>query len=344
MRGWPFVGREAELDRVRACLSTGEAIGVVVSGEAGVGKTRLAREILAEQAAGGATTGWVAATRALTGIPFGVVAALLSAGPPPHEADLPPLPSGPLPHEAGLPLLALAEARVRDWGGGRRVVLGFDDAHLLDEGSAAVLGHLVAQGLVVPVITVRGGEPVPDAVVTLWKDGPAAWLDLDPLPPAAVDRLIEHELHGGVEGATRARLHGLAAGNPLALRELLSAALADGTLRQAYGVWHLSGEARLGGGVRQLLLNRLRPLDRPTRLVLELLACGEPLQPALLEALAGPVAVEGAEACGLAVSERSGARVQLRLAHPLYGELLRAGLPAARARLLAGRLARAALA
>ncbi|MEV0619380.1 LuxR family transcriptional regulator [Nonomuraea sp. NPDC050404] len=330
MGGWPFVGREAELDRVRSGLSAGEAIGVVISGEAGLGKTRLAREILAEQAAGGCATGWVASTRALASVPFGAVAALL--------------PAERIPHEPGLSMLPLVAARVREQGGGRRLVLGFDDAHLLDEGSAAVLGHLVAQGLIVPVVTVRGGEPVPDAVVALWKDGPAVWLDLDPLPPTAVDRLLGHELPGDIEGATRTRLHGLAAGNPLALRELLSGALADGTLRRAYGVWHFSGGARLRGGVRRLLLNRLRPLDRPTRLVLELLACGEPLQPALLEGLAGAAAVEAAEDCGLAVSERAGARVQLRLAHPLYGELLRAELPAARARLLAGRLAGAALA
>ncbi|MEV0381405.1 AAA family ATPase [Nonomuraea sp. NPDC050643] len=330
MRGWPFVGREAELDRIRSSLSAGEAIGVVVSGEAGVGKTRLAREVLAECAARGSATGWVAATRALARIPFGAVAALL--------------PAERLAHEPGLSILALAESRVREWGAGRPVVVGFDDAHLLDDGSAAVLGHLAARGLVVPVITVRGGEPVPDAVITLWKDGPAGWLDLDPLPPTAVDRLIELELRGGVEGATRTRLHGLAAGNPLALRELLSGALADGTLRRAYGVWHLAGETRPRGGIRRLLLDRLSALEPSTRLVLELLACGEPLQPGLLERLAGAASIEEAEGCGLAVSERSGGRVQVRLAHPLYGELLRAGLSAARTRLLAGRLAGAALA
>ncbi|SDK31772.1 regulatory protein, luxR family [Nonomuraea jiangxiensis] len=327
MRGWPFVGRDAELASARACGS-GEAIGVIIAAEAGVGKTRLAREILAGFEADGWHTGWVGATRALASIPFGAVAGLL--------------PADRLPEEPGPSVLSLAADHVR--ARGARVALCFDDAHLLDRGSAAVLGHLAAHGLAFPVVTIRGDEPVPDVVTTLWKDGPARWIDLDPLPPAAVDQLIEHELPGGVEGVTRTQLHGIAAGNPLALRELLSGALADGTLRRTYGVWHFTGDYRPRGGIRQLLADRLHPLDPPTRLVLELLACGEPLPLAMLERLTDAASIEAAEGRGLAVSERAGERVLVRLAHPLYGELLRAGLSAGRARLLGSRLAGAALA
>ncbi|MFC4116335.1 AAA family ATPase [Nonomuraea zeae] len=333
MRRWPFVGRDAELSSVRACFSTtpaaGGAGGVIIAGEAGVGKTGLARELLSELGAEGCHTGWITATRALASIPFGAVAGLL--------------PAARLPGKPGVSVLSLAVDQARTWGEQGRVALAFDDAHLLDGGSAAVLGHLAAQGLIFPVVTVRGGEPVPDAVTQLWKDGRALWLDLDPLPPDAVDRLIEHELPGAIEGVTRTQLHAIAAGNPLALRELLAGALADGTLRQTYGVWHFTGDFRPRGGIRRLLLDRLDPVDPPTRLVLELLACGEPLPLALLERLADAASIEAAEARGLAVSERAGTRVQVRLAHPLYGELLRAGLSAGRARLLGSRLARAAL-
>ncbi|MGH3450963.1 MAG: BREX system ATP-binding domain-containing protein, partial [Haloechinothrix sp.] len=50
--GIPLVGRHAELGQLRAALARaarGEACGVVVSGDAGVGKTRLITE-LAERA------------------------------------------------------------------------------------------------------------------------------------------------------------------------------------------------------------------------------------------------------------------------------------------------------
>ncbi|GAA2211626.1 LuxR family transcriptional regulator [Nonomuraea monospora] len=349
MGSWPFVGRDGELDTIRACLGPGgargggaegggtqgggarggSAKGIVICGEAGIGKTRLAREMLALAETLGCHTEWVAATASLAAIPFAAVAGLL--------------PAGQVPDGEGLPVLAAAAARVREHGRDRRVVVGVDDAHLLDTGSAALIGHLAAQHLAFVVATCRAGEPVPDTITALWKDGQAPWLDLGTLPASAVDRLVDHTLDGDVDGVTRRRLRDLAAGNPLALRELLSAAVAGQALHRRHGVWHLAGHFRPRGAVQQLLADRLRPLGARTPLVLELLACGEPLPLALLERLVDAAAIEEAEAHGLAVSERAGERVQLRLAHPLYGEVLRAGLPAGRARQLWWRLAGALL-
>ncbi|MFI9550095.1 BTAD domain-containing putative transcriptional regulator [Nonomuraea endophytica] len=328
-RRWPFVGRDGELDTIQSCLRLGVAGGVVVSGAAGIGKTRLAQEMLALAQAAGHRTEWVAATGALASIPFGAVAGLL--------------PAGQIPEDRGLPVLAAAAARLREHGPARRVVIGVDDAHLLDPGSAALIGHLVAQRLAFAIVTCRAGAPVPDTITTLWKDGRAPWLDLVSLPAAAVDRLLDHTLDGDIDGVTRRWLRDLAEGNPLALRELLSTALAGRTLRQRHGVWHLSGDYRPQGALQQLLAERLRPLGPRTPVVLELLACGEPLPLTLLARLADPASIDEAEAHGLAVSERVGDRVQVRLAHPLYGEVLRARLPAGRARQLWWRLASALL-
>ncbi|MFG1704184.1 AAA family ATPase [Nonomuraea sp. M3C6] len=325
MRGWPFVGRDEELDIVRSCLRRGEAIGVVISGEAGIGKTRLAQEILAMLGSESCHTEWVTATAALASIPFGAVAALL--------------PAGRLPEGQGLSVLTAAAAQIRGRAMERRVVIGVDDAHLLDEGSAALIGYLATQRLAFVVATYRAGAPVPDTITMLWKDGQAPWLDLPSLPGPAVDRLVDHALGGDVDGVARGRLRSMAAGNPLALRELLSAALEDRTLRQRHGVWHFTGDYRPRGAMRQVLADRLRPLGPQTRLALELLACGEPLPLALLAQLVDLACVDEAEAHGLAVSERAGRRVQVRLAHPLYGEVLRAGLPVSRARQLWWRLA-----
>ena len=61
---WPLVGRRSELEVLSAVLADTPAGGVVLAGEAGVGKTRLAREALARAEAAGWEVVWLAATRA----------------------------------------------------------------------------------------------------------------------------------------------------------------------------------------------------------------------------------------------------------------------------------------
>src|SRR5262249_56989660 len=74
--GWPLVGRNEDLGFVAELLK-GHATGVVVAGAAGVGKTRFAREVVAEAEARGFATVWSTATDAASSIPFGAMAHLL---------------------------------------------------------------------------------------------------------------------------------------------------------------------------------------------------------------------------------------------------------------------------
>ena len=62
-----------------------------------------------------------------------------------------------------------------------KAALLVDDAHLLDEGSAALVLLLVSTGPTRVVATVRSGAPCPDAVVALWKEGLAELVELAPL-------------------------------------------------------------------------------------------------------------------------------------------------------------------
>ena len=58
-----MTGRDAELAAIgRALSGSGKFSGVVIAGAAGVGKTRLAREVLARAAAAGARTIWIVGT------------------------------------------------------------------------------------------------------------------------------------------------------------------------------------------------------------------------------------------------------------------------------------------
>src|SRR5262249_14314571 len=160
------------------------------------------RQALSTFAASGVPTVWIIATRSAAGIPFGAMAHLLPLG---------TLPGG----EPVSTMHALTE-RVAELGLGSRVVIGGDDAHLLDDASAATLAALALRVAAYLVITARAGRAVPDALTTLVKDGLMRRVDLGALPEQAVDTLIDLSLEGPVAGLARRRLHAECAGNPLA--------------------------------------------------------------------------------------------------------------------------------
>jgi len=85
-------------------------------------------------------------------------------------------------------------------------VLGVDDAHLLDDASAALVYHLVVTGVAFVVATLRTGEPAPEPVTALWKDGAAERLEVRALARTEVGELIEAALDAPVDGLTREQL------------------------------------------------------------------------------------------------------------------------------------------
>ncbi|GFJ94347.1 AAA family ATPase [Phytohabitans rumicis] len=329
MDAWPFVGRDEELAAIETAFDGSDVDAVVIAGPAGVGKTALARRVLGRLRAAGSRAECVVGTRAAASIPFGAVAPLV-------PADWRPV-GGPLG------VLRAVATQVGRWGGRRRVAIGVDDAHLLDDSSVAVVTHLVTERLAFGVLTLRTGEPVADAITALWKEERAERLELGGLPAAAVDHLLGHYLKGPIDGLSRRRLTEAAAGNPLALREMVHGGLSGGKLRERYGVWRLDPAYQPGGRVTELVARHLVGLDASTRHVVELVAEGEPVALPALETLADAASIRAAEESGLVTVGRSGARVEARLAHPLYGEVLRAGMPLTRARIVRRRLAKALL-
>jgi hypothetical protein len=185
-REWPLVGRAAELTRVGEVLRAG-AGGVVLAGPAGVGKTRLAGECLGLAEGRGFVPLRVTATQAASSLPFGAFAPFV-------------------PELAGgmdrADVLRQVAGSVIARGEGKPVALLVDDAHLLDEGSAALTHQLAAgpDGLV--LATVRSGEPASDAVMALWKDGLAERIELSPFSLAEVEDLLAPVLGGPVDGPT----------------------------------------------------------------------------------------------------------------------------------------------
>ncbi len=322
---WPLVGRRAELEALSAVFGDTHAGGVVLAGAAGIGKTRLAREALMRAKAAEWDVEWLVATRAAASIPFGVVSHLL----PPAERL----------GDDRLDTLRRAAELLAERSRGRQLILGVDDAHLLDDASAALVHQLAFRGLAVVVATVRTGEPAPDWVMALWKDGLARRLDLSPLSPATTAELLDHALGGPVDGVTRKEVLRVSEGNPLYLRELILGGLESGALRQLDGVWRWTGGLAGATRLAEVVEARLGAVDETARAAVELVAWGEPLAVQVLERLIDKDAVQAAEGGGLLVLERSGRRALTRLAHPLYGEVLRATLPLSRVRAVAERLA-----
>ncbi|MEV0393726.1 helix-turn-helix transcriptional regulator [Polymorphospora rubra] len=322
-RDWPLVGRGEELRSIEAAIRSGTPHGVLLAGPAGVGKTRLAREVLNSAERRGAVTRWVVGTEPSRGLPLGAFAALLGA-------------------LSGDPTALVAQASrvlVADAGDGP-VVLGVDDAHLLDEMSALLVHQLVLHSAAVVVATVRTGETVPDLITHLWKDGYLDRLEVSPLEQRQTGSLLEAALGGPVESKTVRRVWQITQGNALYLRHFVDGEIEADRLRPVRGVWRWSGGG-VSPGLTDLVTIRMGELAEPVATVVDLLALAEPLGVRLLARLADPAAIEQAERAGLVRAGQDGRRLEARLTHPLFGEVRRARMGVLRARRLRGRISRA---
>jgi DNA-binding CsgD family transcriptional regulator len=318
---WGFVGRTQELSRLArsgtSAAGSAEPHGLVIGGQAGIGKTRLLREGLTYLGTQRVKVLAAAATNATSNLPFGGLASVL----PPRQ------PEGL--SQAGLLKWAidalLAEA------GELRAVLAVDDIHLLDPLSAALVYFAARSGHVTVYATIRSGERVPDPVRALWTEALAERVELAPLSEVETGELLNQAFGGQFDGPSVAKLWRLSQGNPLLLRELVTAATTGGEIAQSYGVWRWSGEARLEPSLNEVIDMRIGKLSPQLRTVLEFTAHGEPLGLPLLVGATDPESVELAEELQLIRVVQEGKRVNVRLAHPLYGEVVRRRSPLIRA-------------
>ncbi|MBC9730934.1 LuxR family transcriptional regulator [Streptomyces sp. TRM68367] len=293
---WPFTGREDELDLVRRSLAAGRH-GIVVTGPAGCGKTRLVTE-----AVRGTDCARAAGTPETRHLPFAAFAHLL-----PESVTL---------HRA-VHLLS-----------GLRLLL-VDDAHLLDDASAALVHHLAVHARTRLLVGATDGAPVPGAISRLWTGELLPRLTLEPLSREETAQLLTAGV-GVLEPLTVNRLHHLSRGDLRLLRELLGAvreklAPVPDTDERAW-----RGPVPLTTAVRERtghVLDRACPEERET---LGGLAFAEPLPVDVDDLDIRPL--ESLEADGLVHVDDHGA---VRLAHPMHGPVLRAAAGRLRARRVA---------
>ena len=287
---WPLTGRSIEMRLIDAALSDRDCCGIVVCGAAGVGKSRIAREATAWAASNGCEVRWVVATSSARALPLGALRSW--AGP------------------AGGDSLQLVRGVIESLTcapNGGTVVVGVDDAPLLDELSIFVVHQIVQCGGKV-VFTVRDGEPVPAAIQEVWKAGQFDRLKLQPLSRGETAALLAATLGGSVDPAAAARLWELTRGNVLYLRNIVEQEVADGRLVRQHGVWRWLGDPVVPPGLVELIGSRFGALSTSVSDVVDALAVGEPIELASLTRITGPAAVEEADMRGLITLENGRSR------------------------------------
>jgi DNA-binding CsgD family transcriptional regulator len=307
---------------IEAAISASDVSGIVVRGAAGVGKSTIAREALSVAASRGGEVRWAVGTSSARTVPLGAFTAWAESG----VIDTVQLLRGVIESLTAAPA-------------GTTVVVGVDDVHLLDDLSIFVVQQIVLRDAAKLVLTVRDGEPVPPAIQEIWKGKRFDRLEVQPLSPDETASLLSATLDGAVDPDAAQRLWQLTRGNILYLRNIVEQEFADGRIAQQHGHWRWTGDPIMPPGLVELIESRIGALPVPVGEVVDAVAVGEPIELASLQRITDPVAVEEAESRGLITLEPAVGGPQVRVAHPLYGEVRRKRAPATRLRRLRGLVA-----
>ena len=319
---WPLIGRSEEMRTLESVILASDCSGIVVSGAAGVGKSRIAREALSAAALHGCEGRLAVGTSSARAIPLGAFTAWAQPG----VTDT-------------VELLRRAIESVSSAASGTPVVVAVDDVHLLDDLSTFVVQQIVQRGAAKVMLTVLNSEPIPAAVREIWKLGQFDRLDLQPLSLDETSTLVSATLDGLVDPDAAQRLWKLTRGNVLYLRNIVEQEVADGRIVRQHGYWRWIGDPVMPPGLVELIESRIGALPRSVSDVVDALAIGEPIELATLRRITDPAAVEEADTRGLITLDPVAGGVEVRVAHPLYGEVRRRRAPSTRLRRLRGLVA-----
>ncbi|MFD5427375.1 LuxR C-terminal-related transcriptional regulator [Streptomyces sp. NPDC127084] len=314
---WPLVGRVCEMDAFDQVLTDSRMTAFFVYGQLGVGKSRLAEECLERAAQSGCDTRRAVATSAAASVPLGAIAHLL-----PDDVPL---------NDPVAAFAAVAEfLRARRSHVGRTVLL-IDDVQLLDATSAMLLRQLMDANLLFLIGSVRSDEPYSDSVACLTGGDAVHHVDLGELSVSHVQDVLERVLGGPVGSHAVGHFHTMSGGNVLFLRELVTGAARAGTLAHDGELWEVSGpQSASTRRLTDLIRARLNSACVKGRRILDTLALCEPLSLPLLAETGDLATTERLEEAGLITVLRDQRRTTVRLAHPLYGEVLREDMPESR--------------
>ena len=370
----PLVGRSEELGRVLGALdraAAGSGGTLLLAGEAGIGKSRLAEEALVLARRRGFVTLEGAAYPLQADLAYAPVLELLGpflAGLEPGRLaalvgglpDLgrlfgglhlpPPEPLG----DAALERTRMFEAvsrLVERVAAERPVALLVDDLHWADAASLELL-HYLARGLGTWQVLLLGTYRLDEArtqpglralVRSLQRLQLAEELHVGGLSPEAVAALARAMLGGEPPAELLGVLRERAAGTPLFVTALIRGLRDSGELLRRGGAWVLGSGSltAVPPVVRDLVMARLERLEPADRALLELIAvAGDAASSAVLSQVGGPegeeleAALRHLREAGLVVEEATGPDLGYRAGHPLFAEIAYGELPETRRRRL----------
>ncbi|MDH6115319.1 DNA-binding CsgD family transcriptional regulator [Kitasatospora sp. MAP12-15] len=263
------VGRESELSLLRGTLKElhqGCGRAVLLSGEAGIGKSRLADECADEAALLGVPLLRGRGSPSAAGTPFRPLIEALNSRfrrtGPPQDAELGPYRSAlaravPQWRTATAPghpesVIEFAEALLRlltVLGRDTGCVLALEDLHDADVETVAVVEYLVDNLAGLPVLLLATLRPAAGAAFDLLqaveRRRAAAVLTLGPLGVQDVQTLAAGclgALAEEVPAEVADRLAEIGGGNPYLVEELLAEMVATGSLRRRGELWQVAGD------------------------------------------------------------------------------------------------------
>ena len=304
-----FVGRRRELQAIERAvkrLRSGEGGIVEISGEPGIGKTRLLYEAGQRAARCGVRVAMGSTGELERDIPFGVFVDALdddvarafsppSRGRPsscpeelgavfPSLARLVSKPAEPLGieryrlHQAVRALIESVAAR-------QPLILALDDLHWADEASIGLLSYLLRHPPRAPLLLMVAHRPrqAPSRLLAALTDKPgqaSMRIELEPLSIAEASELLDTRL----DEPARQALYRESGGNPLYLEALAGAAERNGSrLTSRYGA---PDDHEILEGVRSALLAELKALAPSTLAVARAAAVvGDTFDPELVAAV-----------------------------------------------------------
>lgn len=307
------VGREAQIEALWAMVTDQTTAGLLITGEAGAGKTFLAIEFLE-----------------LLEHHDHPTERLSAAGDP--EVPLAALSRVLVSDDAyaGVaPTVVLKQAMaVHD----RPTVFLIDDANMLDAPSVSTLVEVARSGHAKLVITLRDGSLVPDSIERALVDGTIMRIECPLLDRDECAQLAEAVAGLVLAPATVDTIFELTAGNPLYIRELVTANCESNSILRSDSGGILAELPSSSKRLTDLLGYRLRQLDPTAREAVHRIALvGDVDHAELLEFVDG-AALDRLEAHGLVVSVLDGRRLRLRTTHPLFDEIIRSTESPSRAR------------
>ncbi|HET8880444.1 MAG TPA: helix-turn-helix transcriptional regulator, partial [Arthrobacter sp.] len=290
---WSGLARGADADRVLGALTAPDGMGVVITGDRGVGKSLVGRSALAAfgpdvYALQLRSTGSGSAT------PYGCLAFTLAR-----------LPQSSL----GSPTAILhgITSLIRDDAAGRKCVILLDNAGSLDEQSTGVLLNLLQTGTARLVATAQRTTDLPPDFYWLITSGQLAEVRLASMTEMETRKVLQAALGHRVSTALASQLHQLVGGSPTLLQAVVSEQIERGNLVLSGSVWTLVDEVVLDGrtALEDIVRARYARESPEAREVIEVLSCARSLPLSRLARMYGPALIADMEEAGQIVVDRT---------------------------------------